>query len=90
MTLIITICILLLLGYFFDITSSKTKIPSVILLLALGFITKQGADIFELNIPDLNPVVPILGTTGLILIVLKGSLELEINRSKFKVIGKSS
>ena len=35
---LITICILLLLSYVFDITAAKTKIPSVILLLILGFV----------------------------------------------------
>ncbi len=89
-TIIISICILLLLAYLFDITSSKTKVPSVILLLVLGFLTKQASSFFEINIPALNPALPFLGTMGLILIVLEGSLELEINRSKLSVIGKSS
>ncbi len=35
------------------------------------------------------PILPILGTVGLILIVLEGSLELELNRSKIKLINKS-
>lgn len=89
-TVIITICILILLAYVFDLTSSKTKIPSVILLLALGFLTKQASTFFQLNIPNLNPILPILGTIGLILIVLEGSLELEINKSKLTVIRKST
>lgn len=88
--IIITLCVLLLLAYLFDISSSKTKIPSVILLLILGWGVKQGADLIGQPIPDLSPVLPILGTIGLILIVLEGSLELEINASKKMVIGKSS
>lgn len=39
--IIITLCILLLLAYVFDLTSSKTKVPSVILLLLLGFAMRQ-------------------------------------------------
>ena len=38
--------------------------------------------------PDLNKILPVLGTVGLILIVLEGSLELELNRRKFPFIGK--
>ena len=34
--------------------------------------------------------MPILGTIGLILIVLEGSLELELNKSKFQFVGKTS
>ncbi|MBL7823699.1 MAG: cation:proton antiporter [Saprospiraceae bacterium] len=89
-TIIITICILLLLAYIFDISSALTKIPSVILLLLLGWIVKQTVDLFHIYIPDLNPLLPILGTIGLILIVLEGSLELELNKSKLSLIKKSS
>lgn len=88
--LIITICALLLLAYCFDITSSKTKIPSVILLLVLGWCVNQATNYLDIKVPDLTPVLPILGTIGLILIVLEGSLELELNKSKFKFVGKSS
>ncbi len=88
--IIITLSILLLLAYVFDITSSKTKIPSVILLLILGFFVKQVSSSLGQVIPDLNPILPVLGTIGLILIVLEGSLELEINRAKLPLIYKSS
>jgi len=87
--IIITICSLLLLAYIFDLTSSKTRIPSVILLLFLGWGVKQVADFFQLQIPDLTALLPIFGTIGLILIVLEGSLELELNKSKIPLIKKS-
>lgn len=88
-SIIITVCILLLLAYFFDITSSKTKIPSIILLLTLGWFVKQGTDLFKISIPNLTPILPVVGTIGLILIVLEGSLELELKRSKLSLVGKS-
>jgi len=87
--IIITICSLLLIAYLFDITSSRTKIPSVILLLLLGWTVRQLTNLFDFHLPDLSSVLPILGTIGLILIVLEGSLELELNKSKFKLIRKS-
>lgn len=89
-TVISTICILLLLAYLFDLTSAKTKIPSVILLLLLGIGVKQISVFFHLEVPNLSPVLPILGTIGLILIVLEGALELEINKSKISTIAQSS
>lgn len=88
--IIITICLLLLFAYFFDVSSSKTKIPSVILLLILGWCVKQAAFFFHISIPNLTAILPILGTIGLILIVLEGSLELELNKSKFIIVKKSS
>lgn len=87
--IIITICALLLIAYIFDLTSSKTRIPSVILLLLLGWGVRQLAVVLHINIPDLTQLLPIFGTVGLILIVLEGSLELELNRSKASVIKKS-
>jgi len=88
--IIITLCLLLLLAYVFDLSSSKTKIPSVILLITLGWGVSQFASTLRLQIPNLNSALPILGTVGLILIVLEGSLELELNPSKRSIISKSS
>ena len=90
MTIIISLCLLLLVAYLFDLTASMTKIPSVILLLVLGWLVRQVTVFFELEIPDLTSTLPILGTIGLILIVLEGSLELELNKSKIGLIKKSS
>tara|TARA_B100000508_G_C11465688_1_gene282156 strand:+ start:13166 stop:14449 length:1284 start_codon:yes stop_codon:yes gene_type:complete len=45
--------------------------------------------VFHIAVPDLQGLLPILGTIGLIVIVLEGSLELELNRSKFSLIRKS-
>lgn len=86
MTIIIIICTLLLIAYLFDISSALTKIPSVILLLFLGWIARRGSDFTEINVPDLAFLLPVIGTIGLILIVMEGALELELNKSKYPVI----
>lgn len=88
-TIIITFCVLLLIAYVFDYTSSKTKVPSVILLLLLGWLVKQATIWFHVQLPNFSPILPVLGTVGLILIVLEGSLDLELNKSKFTLIKKS-
>lgn len=89
-SIIITICGLMILAYIFDVTSSKTRIPSVILLLVLGWIVKQVADVFKISFPNMEQQLPAIGTIGLILIVLEGSLELEIHKSNLPLIGKSA
>lgn len=89
-TIIIILCTLLLLAYVFDVSSPLTKIPSVILLLVLGWLFRSALDFFDVVPPDLNVLLPILGTIGLILIVLEGALEVELNRTKIQVIKKSS
>jgi len=88
-TILITLCGLLLIAYVFDLTSSLTKIPSVLLLLLLGWLVRQVSHLMEIGIPDLTRFLPFLGTIGLILIVLEGSLELGFDRSKKTVIRKS-
>lgn len=78
-----------MLAYLFDLTSSKTKIPTVILLLVLGYLVRQGANYFGVEIPDLTMFLQLFGTLGLILIVLEGGLELDFDKSKLKVLRKS-
>lgn len=87
--IIITFCSLLLIAYLFDLTSSITRIPSVILLLLLGWGARQSTDFLGISLPDFTAALPILGTIGLILIVLEGSLELELKKSKIGLIRKS-
>lgn len=89
MTIIITLCSLLLLAYVFDISSVFTRIPTVFLLILLGWVVRKVTFLLEISIPDLNSLLPIMGTIGLILIVLESSLELELNRSKLPVVRKS-
>lgn len=88
-SIIITLCVLVLLSYFFDLTSKKTRIPSVILLLLVGWGVRQISYYLDINVPDLSEVLPIVGTFGLILIVLEGSMELELSKSKKTLIFNS-
>ncbi|HOZ30470.1 MAG TPA: hypothetical protein PLL66_06095 [Bacteroidales bacterium] len=90
LNIIITICVLLLLAYVFDLTAAKTRVPSVIMLLLLGWTVKLISKKFNLNIPDLEVFLQIFGILGLILIVLEGALEIEFDKSKFKLIKKTS
>lgn len=80
--IIISLCLLLLISYVFDVSSPKTKIPSVILLLIVGWAVRQASNFFGIGIPNLSPILPVIGTVGLILIVFEGALDLELNRSK--------
>lgn len=88
-TIIITFCVLMLVAYLFDLTSATTKIPSVIMLIIFGWGLKQLTIFFGIGLPDFAPTLPIIGTLGLILIVLEGSLELELNKSKVGVITRT-
>jgi len=88
-TIIIAFCSLLLLAYLFNLTASKTKIPSVILLLLMGWGVNKITSFLEYELPDFSSLLPVIATVGLVLIVLEGSLELQLNSSKIRVIKKS-
>ncbi len=87
--IIITFSLLLLIAYVFELTSSRIKIPTVIFLLFLGWVVKQLTMLLGIHFPDFSPFLPVLGTVGLILIVLEASLELEIDKSKTDLLIKS-
>lgn len=88
-TILITICTLLLVAYVFTLTSAKTRIPSVLLLLILGWAMGQLSTFFGVELPDLDPVLSVLATVGLVLIVLEGSLDLKLSRDKIGLVSKS-
>ena len=81
--------LLIIFSYLFDAFARKTKFPSVILLMLTGilvrfFISFSSYD----NFAFLDNLIPVLGTIGLILIVLEGAIELEINLAKLPLIIK--
>lgn len=87
--ILITFSVLLLIAYVLELTSSRTKIPTVIPLLFLGWVVKQLTILLGIHFPDFSPFLPVFGTMGLILIVLEASLELEIDKSKTNLLIKS-
>jgi potassium/hydrogen antiporter len=89
LSVIILISSLLLIAYFFDFTSKTTKIPTIIMLLFIGWLLNQTLSFLKIEVPNLESLLPILGTIGLIMIVLEGSLELELQASKKKIAIKS-
>ena len=85
--ILILLPILIIFSYLFDLISKKTKFPSVILLMITGIIARGVADNYGFdNTVLLNSLIPVLGTIGLILIVLEGALELDIRKEKLSLI----
>ena len=88
-SILIVLPLLIIFSYLFDIFARRTKFPSVILLVLTGIILRffssySGYTNFEF----LDSLVPVLGTIGLILIVLEAALELEIKKEKAQIIVK--
>lgn len=85
-TTLIILSGLVMFSYLFDLVASKTKLPSVLLLLLLGIGLHLLVDKLQLHTFNFLTILPTLGTVGLILIVFEGSLELKYEREKNKLI----
>jgi potassium/hydrogen antiporter len=87
--IIIALCIIVLLSYVFDITSKYSKIPGVILLILLGIGIQLLVKATKMDIPNMKPILPVIGTLGLILIIMEASLDLKLEKRKKGLIIKS-
>ena len=81
--------LLIIFSYLFDAFARKTKFPAVILLMFTGIVVRviASANGYD-ELGFLDDLIPVLGTIGLILIVLEGALELDISKEKSVLILK--
>lgn len=86
--LVIGAAVIIIMSYLFNILAQKTNIPSVILLIISGYAAKAVFGV-EFNEAEWFLPLEVLGIVGLILIVLEAALDLEIKRSKLKLIWQS-
>lgn len=93
--IIIAASLIIILSYLFNRVSEKSNIPSVLLLIFLGILSREFIGLFGvekdriLEIFSRIKILEVLGTLGLILIVLEAALELKIAKEKLKLISKS-
>lgn len=87
--------IIIILSYLFGRLSEVTNIPSVLLLILAGIVTREALALTSLGpgkilstIDDIK-LIPLLGTLGLIMIVLEAALDLKITREKLPLIGQA-
>lgn len=93
--IIIASSLIIVLSYLFNRLSSRSNIPSVLMLIILGIVCRElvswiGVDKnVILQLFGEIKLLEILGTLGLILIVLEAALELKISNDRFALISKS-
>ena len=84
--IVIVLSVIIIVSHFFNVISSKTNVPSVIMLLILGIGIKSVLDMAgygaSLGAIDRLGILPIIGTMGLILIVLEAALDLKLTKDK--------
>jgi len=89
LSILFVLPLLIIFSYLFDSYARKTKFPAVILLMLTGIIIRVISSLYGFNdFIFLDNLVPVIGTIGLILIVLEGALELEISIEKLPIIIK--
>lgn len=87
--IIIVASLTIIISYFFNIINKRTGIPSVLLLILLGVVAQFATQYFGLKSINVTPFLGILGTVGLVLIVLEAALDLDISREKRGLIIRS-
>ena len=87
--LLIILCSLVIFSYVFEVASRKLRFPTVIVLILVGIMAKLMTDNLGYSFPQLNSFLPVLGTIGLLLIVLEGALELKISHDKKDILNKA-
>lgn len=80
--IILALSAIVIAAYAFDILGRRLKLPSVVLLLGSGIVLRRVLDGVGWSVPYLDDLLPVLGTIGLVLIVLEGALDLELSHDK--------
>ncbi|MBN3034113.1 MAG: cation:proton antiporter [Bacteroidales bacterium] len=87
--IVILTCLLVIISYVYNAISVRTRIPSVLMLLATGIIARTIMDRWTDGPPGTQTLLEMLGIVGLILIVLEGVMELKLRRDKAGMITRS-
>lgn len=77
--MLLALSAVVLTSYVFDLVGKRIRVPSVIFLIMTGIALRFGLDVFGWELEFMDLILPVLGTLGLVLIVLEGSLELKLN-----------
>ena len=87
--LVIIGSLIIIISYLFNLLARRYSVPSVLLLILLGLALKLVVSTTGIQAPDLTSILEVLGTIGLIMIVLEASLDLELEKEKRKVISRA-
>jgi NhaP-type Na+/H+ or K+/H+ antiporter len=93
--IIIAASLIIILSYIFNRVAERSNIPSVLMLILLGVVGREFIGLFGIEKSIILEtfaeikLLEVLGTLGLILIVLEAALELKLEREKLGLITKS-
>ena len=82
---ILTASLFLLLAFGIEHFGRWSGIPSVVILIVTGLVGRPALNFLGIEFTGLDTAVPVIGTIGLILIVLEGAFEIELRRDRIKL-----
>ena len=88
-SVLIALAAIVIVSYLFNLLAKKTKVPSVLMLLGTGIILGAFGKYFDFPQPNVQPSLEILGSIGLIMIVLEAALDLEFSKDRRSLVGRS-
>ncbi len=81
---ILIVSLVLLVAFAIERLGRTTGIPTVIVMIGIGIVLKPPLAALGYVVEGLDLVVPVLGTVGLILIVLEGALDIRLRADILK------
>ncbi len=81
--------LIVIISYLFNLIANRFSIPSVLLLILLGMAMHGAVKVLGLHVPEMTPILEVLGIIGLIMIVLEASLDLELTGDKRGLISRA-
>jgi|TARA_A100001011_G_scaffold79359_2_gene82062 cell volume regulation protein A len=88
-SVLIALAAIVIVSYLFNLLAKKTRVPSVLMLLGTGIILGAFGKYFDFPQPNVQPSLEILGSIGLIMIVLEAALDLEFSKDRRSLVGRS-
>ena len=88
-SVLIALAAIVIVSYLFNLLAKKTRVPSVLMLLGTGIILGAFGKYFDFPQPNVQPSLEILGSIGLIMIVLEAALDLEFSKDRRSLVGGS-
>jgi potassium/hydrogen antiporter len=79
-----------ILSHWFGLVAARWQLPAVVFLLLAGLLLRQGLHVSAIDLPIPDGLLALLGTVGLILIVLEGALDLRVDRSHGPLLARTS
>lgn len=87
--LLLGVGLIIILSFVFNIVAQRSNIPSVLMLMILGYILGQFVPVEGAYEEVQTTALSLLGTVGVILIVLEAALDLHLERDKTGMIVRS-